>query len=251
MIKAVIFDLDRTLLTSDKRLTEYSIKVLQKCKENGIKLCVATARPLRTVEPYLKIFPFDAVAVMNGAKVICGDNIETVEMDKKETLVLLEKLGNKNYTISLEMGDMVYSNKPIPYYETLIFENFPEIPTGEAPYKILVTLENENMVRYIEDVLPVDFYYTVSNGLLIQIANKNATKINGVKKMLKCFGVSQDEAIYFGDDNDDIEALKYCSVGVAVENAIDKAKAAADYITESNDNDGVAKYIENYILKKD
>ena len=93
MIKAVILDLDRTLLNSEKGISEYSLKVLNNCKEKGIKICIATARPLRTTVPYLKLFPFDAAAVMNGAKVTCGANVDSTEMDKEETLNLLKKLG--------------------------------------------------------------------------------------------------------------------------------------------------------------
>ena len=66
--------------------------------------------------------------------------------------------------------------------------------------------------------------------------------------MLGAFGVKQSEAVYFGDDNDDIEAIKKCGTGVAVSNAIPAALDAADYITEKNDGDGVARYLEKYIL---
>lgn len=71
---------------------------------------------------------------------------------------------------------------------------------------------------------------------------------NGIKTMLKAVGVKQNEVVYFGDDNDDIEPLKNCGVGVAVSNAIDEVLNVADFITESNDMDGVARFIEKNIL---
>ena len=78
--------------------------------------------------------------------------------------------------------------------------------------------------------------------------NKEATKWNGVKQMLSHFGVSPSDAVYFGDDNDDIEPIKNCGLGVAVSNAINHVLNAADIIVDSNDMDGVAKFIEENIL---
>lgn len=66
--------------------------------------------------------------------------------------------------------------------------------------------------------------------------------------MLAAAGVSPEDTVYFGDDNDDIEPLKKCGIGVAVANAIDAVKDAAAVVAESNDEDGVARYIEREIL---
>ncbi len=66
--------------------------------------------------------------------------------------------------------------------------------------------------------------------------------------MLKAVGVNPKDAIYFGDDNDDIEPIKNCGVGVAGSNAIDKVLDVADDIAESNDMDGVARYIEKNLI---
>jgi hydroxymethylpyrimidine pyrophosphatase-like HAD family hydrolase len=66
--------------------------------------------------------------------------------------------------------------------------------------------------------------------------------------MLRACNISTEDAVYFGDDNDDIEALKQCGTGVAVANAIDAAKEAADVVVECNDEDGVAKWIERNLL---
>lgn len=66
--------------------------------------------------------------------------------------------------------------------------------------------------------------------------------------MLETLGIQPNEAVYFGDDNDDIESIKNCGMGVAVSNAIGEVFEVADFITGSNDNDGVAWYIEKNIL---
>ena len=88
----------------------------------------------------------------------------------------------------------------------------------------------------------------VADGKLIQIMSTAATKWNGIKAMLEAVGVDRSDTVYFGDDNDDIEPIKNCGVGVSVSNAVDEVLEAADYITESNDMDGVARYIEKNLL---
>ena len=78
--------------------------------------------------------------------------------------------------------------------------------------------------------------------------DRSATKWNGIKAMLDICNCSPNETVYFGDDQDDIDPIKMCGLGIAVFNGIDEAKAVADYITESNDDDGVAKWIEENLL---
>ena len=82
----------------------------------------------------------------------------------------------------------------------------------------------------------------------IQIMSNEATKWNGIKQTLSHFGVSSSDAVYLGDDNDDIEPIKNCGLGVAVSNAIPSVLDIADRIIDSNDMDGVAKFIEENIL---
>ncbi len=96
--------------------------------------------------------------------------------------------------------------------------------------------------------MTADTYMTAADGKLIQIMSTASTKWNGIKAMLKAIGVKQSDTVYFGDDYDDIELIKNCGMGVAVSNAVDEVLAASDFITESNDTDGVAQYIEKYLL---
>ena len=84
----------------------------------------------------------------------------------------------------------------------------------------------------------------------MQIMNKAAAKWNGIKAMLEISNCAPEETTYFGDDHDDMEPIKMCGLGVAVSNAIDEVKAVADYVAESNDTDGVARFIEKKLLMK-
>ena len=153
-----------------------------------------------------------------------------------------------NIVLSMETEVGIFSNIPIPEWDATVFGGFPALPTESIIYKLLLSGEENNIQHEVKKALTTDTYMTVAEGKLIQIMSTASTKWNGVKTMLETLGIQPNEAVYFGDDNDDIESIKNCGMGVAVSNAIGEVFEVADFITGSNDNDGVAWYIEKNIL---
>lgn len=249
-IKTIIVDLDRTLLRTDKTLSSYTVEVLRECRKNGIRIMVATARPLRTAKQYCEMLDADTVVVSNGARVICGNQRTEYGICQQSAIHLLNTLnGHPSLLITLETGDVAYSNKPIADYETIISDDLVSFAEAQGVLKILVRLDDEETLAFVKESLTEDLYYTIANGHLIQIMDKAATKWNGIKAMLEISGCTPEETAYFGDDHDDIEPIKMCGLGVAVSNAIDEVKAVADYVAEGNDADGVARFIEQMLLQ--
>ena len=250
LMNTIVVDLDRTLLHTDKTLSDYTVNILKRCKRNGIKIVVATARPLRTTIPYCDKIPFDAMVVSNGARIICGEYRTEYKIRTERAICLLNSL--KSYPdlrITVETGDCAYSNKRIDDYDTIITEDLIGIVETEGVLKILVHLDHEDVLAFVKEKLTDDLYYTVANGYLLQIMSREATKWNGIKAMLELSKTTPLETVYFGDDHDDIEPIKMCGMGVAVSNAIDEVKDVADAIAGNNDEDGVAKFIERKILE--
>lgn len=252
-MKAIITDLDRTLLRTDKSISEYTLTVLQECKARGIFLLAASARPMRTIEEYKNMVGFDAVTAMNGAAVYlpgkefkCGIPKDSGE----EILGRFCKDGKVFLSIETDRG--IYSNREIPEWSPILYDGFPALPEGCTLYKILASSENPSFYEGIEQKLTADTYYSIAHSgvinRLVQVMSKNATKWNGIKEMLSFFGIDPREAVYFGDDNDDIQPIKNCGIGVAMANSIPAVLDAADQVTLSNDEDGVAAWIEKRIL---
>lgn len=247
-IKAIITDLDRTLLRTDKSLSGSTIEVLKKCKAQGIKVMAATARPERSITDYDAAIGFDAVTVMNGAKVMVGDKVMTYGIPDELAEEMLAKVcGHKEFLFSVETGEILYARDHIPEFEYTVHTEFPSLPAGETAYKILVS--GEGAAEFVKANLPEGLHCTVANGYLVQVMSKDAKKKNGVKVMLNAFGIMPEEAVYFGDDFDDAESMQLCGLGVAVENAIPEVKAVADEVAAGNDEDGVAKWIEQHVFK--
>ena len=250
-IKAIVVDLDRTLLHTDKTISPYTAEVFKKCKQNGILLMVATARPYRTMTQFCEIIDFDAISATNGARIICGDYRKECGLYPESADRILTALKSyPDYRVTLETGEEAYSNKPIEDYFSVISDDLAAVARSEGAIKILISLDTPDILETVKKMLTDDLYYTVANGHLIQIMSRSVTKWNGVKDMLDISNISASETAYFGDDYDDIEPIRMCGVGVAVSNAIDEVKAVADHIAGSNDDDGVAKFIEGMIFER-
>lgn len=248
-MKAIITDLDRTLLRTDKSVSEYTCAILKKCRERGILLMAATARPERAILTYQRQVGFDAVTTLNGARIILSDKVMENGIAPHSAEDILKKVtAIPNVTLSMETGDGIYANVSIPEWNAIVFEGFPALPTESIIYKILLSSEGNAIQPDVERSLTSDTYMTVAEGKLIQIMSTAATKWNGIKTMLRAVGIDKSEVVYFGDDNDDIEPIKNCGTGVAVSNAIREVLDIADFVTESNDMDGVARYIEKNLL---
>ena len=148
------------------------------------------------------------------------------------------------------MGDTLYANfdaSVVWKYTRFKVTDFSNLPPIDAD-KILV--EADRSIKYSE-ILPLltpEIYCQISERLIYLIMNKNATKLNALKTLCSNWGLGLKNAAAFGDDYNDIEMLKECGLGIAVGNAIKEVKEAADAVAQTNDNDGVAKYIENYLL---
>ena len=244
--QAIIVDFDRTLLHTDKTISDYTVKVLLDLQKSGVRLFAATARPERTITEYCEIIPFDAVTALNGARTISGENVFENPMNTHSAEEILRQLDSIAGTvISLETGNGLYANTDIPIWKPTVTNNILNLPGTEKIYKILAS-HPEMPAEQINVKLPEDAYISVADQKLIQVMSVSATKWNGIQKMLESYDITPDQAIYFGDDNDDIEPIRRCGCGVAVSNALECVRDVADYITESNDEDGVARFLTGH-----
>lgn len=248
-MRAIITDLDRTLLRTDKTLSEYTLDVMRKCHDRGIVIMAATARPERSILQYHKQINFNAITTMNGARVILPNAVLENGISYLSGKHILSKLVVMPDTlISIETSDGIFSNADIPEWNCTYYDGFPNLPTQGTLYKVLVSGKCNTLYGQVKNVLTDDVYYTVANGNLVQIMSKNATKWRGISTMLEALNVSKADTVYFGDDNDDIEPIQMCGTGVAVSNAIEAVISEADYVAGSNDEDGVAHFIEENVL---
>lgn len=264
-IKMLALDLDRTLLREDKTVSEYTLKILNECKKMGIIIAIASARPRRAAKVISKIIDCDNIVCLNGAMITADEKIiATNKIDEEVAYNLILKIVDRfpNSKVSAEIDDYIHANFDLNEFfsdtSNVIRTDFSEAfqSSVEADLvnnlrgvdKIIFGVEDAYEINEIKAMLPNGLYTSIANGFLLQIMSENATKLRGVIALAKHYNISIDEVAAFGDDYDDIAMLKECGHGVAVANAIEDVIKAADYITESSNNDGVAKWIEKNIL---
>ncbi len=241
--RAVIVDFDRTLLHTDKTISDDTVKILRIWQEAGARLFAATARPQRAITEYCRLVPFDAVTTLNGARTIAPDTVLEHPISASEAEAILEQLDRiPGAVISVEAGSGIYANTDIPLWAPTVVSNIRTLPRRDKVYKVLVS-HPQISVDELPLILPEDTYSTVAEHKLLQVMSRSATKWNGIRNMLDAFGIDPGQAVYFGDDNDDIEPIRNCGCGVAVSNALSSVREIADHITGSNDEDGVAVFL--------
>lgn len=113
-MKAIIVDLDRTLLRTDKSLSAYTLRTLRKCQETGMLLLAATARPERSITTYWEQVGFDAVTAMNGARVLLPGRTLENGISRASGAEMLARLAAAvpDALISLETSEGAYANAP-------------------------------------------------------------------------------------------------------------------------------------------
>ena len=248
-VKMLVFDLDDTLLRRDKTISEYSVSVLEKCRALGIKVVYATGRgcTLNIVPPEL----FDGY-VQNGGAAAFADDVLIYEKSipterVKDFLVTCDKAGIK---IAAQDEKRHYSNFKvnemwswITYY-TIV--NFNELDINAG--KLYALPETKQDIEVITNNNPDWINLIIARDGVAMFMHHEATKSNAVNALAEHWNIEVSEIIAFGDDLNDIDLLEYSGISVAMDNALDEVKAVSDYICDTNENNGAAKWLEEHIL---
>jgi len=249
-IKMIVLDLDGTLLRDDKSVSEYTIDTLKKCREKGIKVIFATVRS--TTDNVAPPEWFDGCVKKSGAVAYDGSQLVYKRVmpidDVRSLLLACSQAGIK--TVAQNCYDSVhYANFNVTETWSYIADykkvDFTEIDFDVAKiYAVAETLED---LRLIENNLPKNSYMFTSRDNITFVSHEEAVKSKATAALAEHWGIKPSEVVAFGDDLIDIDILEWSGVGVAMNNALDEVKAVADFICDTNENDGVAKWIENAI----
>lgn len=257
-IKLIVSDLDRTLLHTDKSLAAYTVDVLNRCREAGILLAFATARPHRAVQAYTARLakPLDALIVHNGAQIYAGDvafPVATISVALRDATLAVLSQKFPRATLSVEIDDTLYGNAnlfEIWSNADAVLTDFSDLPLNPANKIIIGVKQTTDLEQYLTSI-PDALYLEMSHGEtnhLGLIMHRHATKWRGVQALAAHFNIDPAHIAAFGDDFNDISMLANVGMGVAVANAIPEAKNAARFVCGTNNNNGPARWLEEYVL---
>jgi Cof subfamily protein (haloacid dehalogenase superfamily) len=255
IVKMIVTDLDKTLLDNKGNISEYSKITLEKCIKKDIIVVFATARPIRVTKIFYPIIKPHAIICHNGAEVLVGDKIiHQCGINPEIYNDIIKKLTNffSEYNLAIEIDDEIYTNfDPSIYWGKMNYGNINNRPNKIAD-KILIGINSIGDLNKIEKHLSDELYLERSKGAVDGeiglIINKGATKWNGIKELSKYYDIETENIVSFGDNENDLEMIKNSGIGIAVGNGIDEIKDMAKYICGTNENDGVANWIEKNIL---
>lgn len=255
--KILLFDLDGTLLRNDKTLSEYTLETLSKCKECGYLIGISTSRGeqnclgfLREMKPDILISSGGALVRVNE-KIICSSSFSVIET--KGFIELARKICGMDCEITVDTLNAHYWNyKTNPKEQDKswgdsIYTDFTDFRCEAL--KICVEISKPRLAQKLcEHFSELDSQH-FSDGNWYKFTKGGITKEKAILAVCEACHVDVSEIIVFGDDYADIGMLKLCGFGVAMGNAVQEAKDIADDITLSNEEDGVAAYLEKRIIR--
>jgi len=248
--KMIVSDLDGTLLRTNKTISDETRAVLRRCREMGIKVVYATGRGY-TADLVAPALDFDGRILMNGALAFVGDDViyrRVIPFTIARSL--LTACDRHGLQMVSEGNGMHYANFAVAsvWQEILNYRVVDFASHTMDAEKLYAILRSPKDAAFINERLPDSLYMTTSRDHLAMIMHKEATKSKAIAALARYFDIAPPAIVAFGDDFNDVDMLLYAGVGVAMGNALDEAKAAADAVCQDNDEDGVAKWIVEHVL---
>ena len=260
--KLIAVDIDDTLLNTKKEIAPATKAALTQAQENGVRLVVASGRLPYGVRPFaqaLDVFRragyymgFNGGAIMNSR----DELIASTYLDSKYIEPVYEILRPANVTAMVHKGDIIFADNKVNEYTHIesdviglplnVVDDLPAFIDWDI-HKFLIAGDPDEL-KVLEQTLiaalggEVDVY--LSAPWFLEVMPKSVNKGEGLKTICNDAGIDISEAIAFGDSYNDIFMIKAAGLGVAMGNAEDAVKEAADMVTADCDHDGIAKALK-------
>ncbi|CQR24178.1 hydrolase [Streptococcus varani] len=263
-IKMVATDLDGTLLNSQLELSKTNCTALENLKSRGIHVVLCTGRPFKGMQHLIDQIGLDDqdyTVSYNGSLVQSCDGkqiLHQADLAPKSFArishffaqfglgthaMTMDKMYTYNYQVHpLTVRESYLGNLPLTVLN-------PKSYVSEPIIKIMAVGQKEDLDKAIQlfsSAFGDLFSINKSEDFYLEIMQKGDNKAKALKLLLDELQLGQENLLAFGNNLNDLELLKFARIGVAVGNAVPALKEESDYITESNDQDGVARFLQNY-----
>lgn len=272
MYKLVCIDMDGTLLNHNFTIPDENVKVLKEAIKKGVQIALVSGRPYNIGKYFANILgPEVHVIGTNGTYFKYKDVLYEKRLSKEQIQHIYNVVSKYDLIIHFKGYNKLISNKPVemshPYkminpklqeedkmqfVENASLEDTLEAENGEI-FKAICFNRNKEFKDIVkkakEEIKQYDDLEVVSsNELNFEVMKAGTSKAEAVKALSGYLGIDRSEIMCIGDNENDISMIKYAALGIAMSNGSDDIKAQADYITDTNDNAGVAKAISKFIL---
>ena len=270
-IRLITLDLDGTLLNSKKELSPENAAALQWAADQGIEIVPTTGRFYGGMPEVIRNLPYLHYAItINGAQVYDVRNdvgIAKAEIPVERAVELMAWLDQFPVIYDCFMDNWGWMTRslqekadefaPNEHYAKML----KELRTPVDELKVFLTERGHDIqksqffakdmdlrARLMEEIPQRFPGLIVSSAVVnnVEINDRNAHKGNAIRQLAQHLGLEMRQVLAFGDGSNDITMLQEAGIGVCMENGLDSVKAVADYITDSCDEDGVAKAIYRF-----
>ncbi len=269
--KLICVDMDGTLLNNKKEVSKRNLETIKKAHEAGVKIVITTGRIFVSANYYGDLIGVKApIIASNGAYVREKDKNEAIYeegLEKSQCKTIINLLNKYHimpqffttdtiYTEAIKYSASMYTeaNKTVPVNRQVaikIIDDWEEMLKEDV--KIIKAMasdiDKEKIQEAKKEFLKLGEFEVVSSmNNSFEVMKSGVSKGAAVKKICEYYGIDRSETICIGDNENDISMIKFAGLGVAMENGEETVKREADYITLTNENDGVANVIEKFVL---
>ncbi|MCP8968283.1 Cof-type HAD-IIB family hydrolase [Ectobacillus ponti] len=261
----IAVDLDGTLLTDQKTISERTKNTIARARQLGHHVVISTGRPYRASYMYYQEMGLDTPIInFNGAYIhhpldpSWGTYHTPLELETAHTIIrACADFGVKN--IYAEVIDDVYVREIDEGMRHIFQFGSPKVYTGDllhlledAPTCLLIDAhehEVESIRAHLTDVHAevIDHRRWAAPWHIVEIVKSGMNKAVGLQRVADFYGIPQERVVAFGDEDNDFEMIEFAGHGIAMGNGIDELKRRANAVTLSNQDDGVAVYLENLL----
>ena len=234
--KMLVLDVDGTLLNDNKEISNHTLTTLRKVQQMGVRIMLASGRPTYGLLPIAKKLELGTyngfILSYNGGQVINASNGEVIfeRRINPELIPYLEKKAVKNnFGILTYNGDAIVTNAP------------------DNPHILAEAALNGMKIDYQEN-FSIAIDYPPCKCMLVSDDEPALVGLEELGAVMEMLGIKPDEIVVFGDGVADVTMLQLAELGIAMGNAPDSVKRCADYVTLSNNEDGVAVAVEKAFL---
>ena len=271
--KLMCIDMDGTLLNDKKVISDGNINAIRLANERGVRVAVCTGRIFTSADFFSDLLGVKSpVIASNGAYIMekdRGDVVYKATLGVENCKKLLSMFRKYDIYPHYYTSDTVFTEKLI--YSSSFYADVNKTLPKDKQVKIVVVKDwDEVFEKYEKEIfksIGVDediekikkaklylrsleeFEVVSSRFDNFEAMNKGVSKGNAVKVLAEYYGITREQIICIGDSENDLSMIKFAGLGVAMGNADLDVKAAAQYITDSNNCDGVARVIEKFVLE--
>ncbi len=269
MVKLLVLDLDGTLLDDHKQITSENKESILKAEKKGVRVALASGRHNSNLEKYgeaLEMNQYNGFFIGNNGQTIYRYDDKSNFSHGQIPYIVGEiclKYAIKNHLVMYARNnDHPFYYKPYKFHSDNPYRNRPKTGYDAKEHTFKVKTDFDKIGFFLQP--PTDSFKVVSDlkeligdkadaflvdSGCIEISKKGVNKAKGVEKILDLMGWNKNEVMIMGDGENDLEMLKNYPMSVAMDNALPEVKKASRYQTGNNNESGVAKAIDRYILK--